>query len=435
MTFTSPDFVEIDAAGRRRTEAASLLAGGQIILLRNVDGIRRLRAAMIEHAEVQHPGANDELAEFCERGGIPSLPTVLALSRAIKAVRTDRFLSRCLAPLIAEQGFVPPVRLDGGIPRLVLPAELVGAARQSGLFTDEDFKRLTADGLTEIFMPRPANIHRDYNRQHYLLQCNMWFPLHDADEDEVLRIYPQLYRRPIFDMDATDENLRGLGDPLRFRLAFGDAILFHGEHLHTSPPPEGKARRRLSYDLRIASHNVDDTRHYSDLFLDLRNFPTRPEPAVRLGIQAQASVADSCALPALLELERVQQPKEAQLVRIADLFDQFPFAEDRYLALAKRASLAQVPVIAACALRAIVDRSPHYFWLARAGEAYLALKDRAGAMKAFGKAVQFAESQPTLPNFMPVNYPNPPTQPLPETVRRFCEDALSRINMEASVAG
>jgi hypothetical protein len=426
MTFTLPEVLEIDAASPARTAVARHLAEGHIVLLRNIDAIRRLRAAIEDHVRSADPsGAAGQAAFFAAEGAPPSLPTVVALSRAIKAVRTDRFVSRCFAPLIAEQGFPPPVRLDGGLPRLVLPADLVTAARKSGLFTEEDFKRLTADGPTEIFMPTPANIHRDYNRQHYLLQCNIWFPLHDADEDEVLRIFPKLYRQPVFNMDATEENLRLLGDPLRYRLAFGDAILFHGEHLHTSPPSGGRARRRFSYDLRIASHNVDDTRHYRDLFLDLRNFSVRPESAARLGVFAPASAADDGALPALLELEHAQQPDEAELARIAGLFDHFPFAEDRYIILAKRATSAQAPGVASRALRTVVERSPHFFWIASAGEALLALNDRAAAAMAFQKALAFAEKQPALPNFMPVEYPEPPTQPLPETVRRLCEQALT----------
>lgn len=426
MTSSLPEIIEIDALSDKRTEIAGQLAAGQVVILRNVEGIRRLRAAMVEYAEAHQPDAGKEIVEFCERGRIPSLPTILALSHAIKAVRTNRFLSRCLALLIAEQGFVPPVRLDGGIPRLVLPTEVVTAVQSSGLFTDEDFKRRVADGPTEIFMPAPANIHRDYNRQHYLLQCNVWFTLHDSDEDEVLRIFPQFYRQPIFNMDATEENLRKLGEPLRYRLAFGDAILFHGEHLHTSPRG-GRSGRRFSYDLRIASQNVDDTKHYRDLFLDLRNFPTQPESASRLGVSAPASVADSCALPALLELERASQPSETELARIVDLFDKFPFAEDRYLALAKRAISAQVPAVAIRALQTLIEKSPHFFWVAKAGEEFLMLKDWSRAAYAFRKALALTDGHPPLPNFMPVAYSDPPTQPLPETVRRSCEAALSRI--------
>jgi hypothetical protein len=429
MTDAILQAIEIDAASPQRADVAKLLTAGHIVILRNIDGIRQLRAGMIAYAEAQHAGAGHELMAFCESADIPGLPAVLALSRAIKAVRSERFLSRCLAPLIAEGGFAPPVRLDGGIPRLVLPAEIVSAARSSGLFTDEDFKRLAADGPTEIFMPRPANIHRDYNRQHYLLQCNVWFTLHDADEDEVLRIFPQLYRQPIFDMDATEENLQTLGAPLRFRLAFGDAILFHGEHLHTSPSPGGKSGRRLSYDLRIASHNTDDTRHYRDLFLDLRNFPAHPEPAPALGMHASPSVADSCALPALIELERAKNPGEAELTRLANVFDHFAFAEDRYLILARYAAQAQLPALAEHALQKIVAQSPHAFWVAKAGEALLALNDQRGAEIAFRKALRLAEAQTAPPDFMPVDYANPPTQPLPETIRRLCAEALSHIGL------
>ncbi len=418
MTFGMPEIIEIDAGDPARTAIAQHLTQGHIVLLRNIDAIERLRSAIADFVCSSDEARSVELEAFFEKGVPPSIPTVLELSRAIKVARADRFLSRCIAPLIAECGFKPPVRLDGGIPRLVLPTETVTTARNSGLFDDEDFKRLAAGRPTEIFMPAPANIHRDYNRQHYLLQCNMWFTLHDADEVEVLRIFPNLYREPIFNMDATEENLRRLGDPLRYRLAFGDAILFHGEHLHTSPKG-GKVQRRFSYDLRIASHNVDDTRHYRDLFLDLRNFPTQPESAGRLGASAPASAADSCALPALLELERAPRLSETELARIVDLFDQFPFAEDRYLALANRAISAQVPAVAIRALQTLVEKSPYFFWVAKAGEEFLMLKDRSRATNAFRKALALTEKHSALPNFMPVGYSNPPTQPLPETIRRL----------------
>jgi hypothetical protein len=261
----------------------------------------------------------------------------------------------------------------------------------------------------------------------------MWFPLHDAGEDEVVRIYPDAYRRPIFDMDATEENLRHLGEPLRYRLGFGDAVLFHGEHLHTSPASSGSFRRRFSYDFRIASHCLDDTRHYRDLFLDLRNFPARPALEMRLGDHGAASRADDCALPAILELERASNLDDAGLTRIADIFDTFPFAEDRYVLLATRAIAMKEPRIASRALRTILNRSPHWFWLAVAGQNFLALGDHIQAGAALRKARDFAGRQITLPNFMPVVYAHPATQPLPQAVHQFCERALDHI--EASVSG
>jgi hypothetical protein len=262
----------------------------------------------------------------------------------------------------------------------------------------------------------------------------MWFPLHDSGEDEVVRIYPEAYQRPIFDMDATEENLRQLGDPLHYRLGFGDAILFHGEHLHTSPVSSGRFRRRFSYDFRIASYSLDDTRHYRDLFLDLRNFPAQPPPKLRLGGHQIASTADDCALPAILELERSTNLDETGLTRIGDIFDSFPFAEDRYALLATRALSRRAPLNATRASQTILDHSPHWFWLAVAGQSFLAMGDRIQAEKAFRKSHDLAGRQATLPDFMPVAYPDPPTQLLPNTVRQFCEHALEKIGTTASGA-
>lgn len=415
---------EIDASAPERAAVAQRLMAGHIVLLRNCDAIRRFRVALNDYARANDPAGCPDLDAFYSEGRPPSVPTTLAVSRALKKARADRFLSRCLAPLIGEMGFGPPVRLDGGIPRIVMPPEIVEAARKSGLFASEDFTRSRAGGATEVFMPAPANIHRDYNRQHFLFQCNVWFPLHDADEDNVLRIYPECYRQPIYDMDPTDDNLRTLGEPLRYRLAFGDAIMFHGEHLHTSPAVGPSFRRRHSYDFRIASLCFDDTKHYRDGFLDLRNFPTRSAPAPRLDMQP-ATEHDDCALPALLEVEQSPSLGEGGLVRLADLFDRFTFAEDRYLILAERAA----PVsrgVAGRALASIVERSPLWFWVALAGQGYLALGDRARAVTAFRKARDLAGAQVQMPNFMPITYENPPKQPMPQAIRQFCEQALAQ---------
>lgn len=432
MTGKPAHAIGIDASGPARGTVAQLLAQGRVIILRNVAAIRQFRAAVEDYVRLQDPASASDLAAFYAGGTPPSVATALALSNAIKTVRTDRFLSRCLAPFIAELGFGAPVRLDGGLSRLAVPSGMMAAARQSGLFAADDFKRQTDDGPTEIFLPAPGNIHRDYNRQHYLLQCNLWFPLHDAGEDEVLRIFPDLYRQPVFDMEPTEENMLSLGEPLRYRLAFGDAILFHGEHLHTSPRPGPRVQRRHSYDFRIASFCFDDTRHYRDVFLDLRNFPEQREAEVRLGNYRPASTADVCALPALLELERSSALDEAALAHFNDLFDSFAFAEDRYLLLAARAVSAQAPVGAARALRTIADRSPNWFWLAMAGQGLRALGDRARAAAAFRKAHDLAGQKDILRNFMPVAYTQPPTQPLPQAVQQFCEQALAAIGAEGS---
>ena len=114
----------------------------------------------------------------------------------------------------------------------------------------------------------------------------------------------------------------------------------------------------------IASHNVDDAKHYRDLFLDLRNLPARQEVAIRLGDYPPASAADnSCALR--LRCSNLSAPsarvRQAELLRIGEIFDHFPFAEDPSPTLARRAISAPAPAIASCSLGTVVDGSPRLF--------------------------------------------------------------------------
>jgi hypothetical protein len=419
--------IEIAATSPARLRIPEVLSTGGIVVLRQSDEIKQFRAALSQEVERQHPGAADELSGFYQRKEIPSLMTLLALARTTKKVRTDRFASLCLAPLIWDFGFGSPVRLDGGIPRVVVPSHVLAAAKQSGQFASEYFTRIRADGATEVFMPKPANIHRDYNRQHYLLQCNMWFPLHDAGENEVVRIWDKAYHEPVFDMDATEENFRRLGQPLRYTLQFGDAVLFHGEHLHTSPQPQ-EGLRRHSYDLRIASNCLDDTRHYRDLFLDLRNLSTKNTSVPELLASYRGSAADDCALRSVLEIEQRDDLDEAGCRRLSDLFDHFTFAEDRYLIFAAKVA-REYPQTATRLLRTIVENSGNCFWLAKAGQMLIEAGDQAGATLALRKAYDLAGQQTTLPNFMPVEYSNAPTQLLPASIRKLCAATLSSMDL------
>ncbi|WP_119419283.1 hypothetical protein [Desertibaculum subflavum] len=403
---TGSQLVELECEPHGLIEAGRRAMEGDIVILRNVEAVRAVRAALDRRAVAA--GADPAaLAEFHAGGGTPDLPTLRGLAAAIKGLRTEREISALLAPMIRGLALPPPIRLEGGIPRLVLPAETVASARASGLFEAADFVKARADGPTEIFMPRPANIHRDYNRPHSLLQCNLWFPLHDADAATVLRLYPQAYREAIHDMDATAANLARLGPPLRYALGFGDLVLFHGEHLHTSPEPG--PTRRLSYDFRIAADCEDDTAHYRDCFLDLRNFE-----------------AGGGALAALNELEQAERPGAERIAALLDAFDAAPFAEDRNLMAARRA-IDIAPDLAHRALRRIVERSPHWFWVAEAGEMLATHGFRKAAIAALEKARRLARNAPRRRGYAPISYANPRTQPDPLAVARRCEAQLAAL--------
>ncbi len=391
---------------RHLAEAGRHLLEGGIVILRGLPAINVFRTGF--EARATAAGAVEPaLRAFFQTGESPDLPTLHGIATAMKSVRRERFLSVCLAPIAAGLGLPAPVRLDGGIPRLVLPAETIEAARASGLFEAGDFARASADGPTEIFMARPANLHRDYDRPHDLFQANLWFPLHDCGEDGVLRLYPDAYRGDVHDMDATAENLAGLGPPLRYRLGFGDAVLFHGEHLHTSPA--AGVGRRLSYDFRIAADCTDDTAHYRQGFLDLRNFLGEPS-----------------ALESLLAIEDLSYPTPARFGALLDRFDRLPFAEDRYLIAARRA-VPVAPALALRPLRTISERSPHWFWVFQAGTVMLEAGLHEPARAALSRARALAAEASAKPGHAPVSYTKPRTQPDAGTTARICEEMLTRL--------
>ncbi|WP_061848439.1 hypothetical protein [Bradyrhizobium sp. DOA1] len=255
-----------------RIDVFGALRSGQVVLVRNIEPIKAGRLKMIELAG---PKAAPELELFYRTGAAPSLDALHGLSHAIKDFRSKRLWSRLFHDFFSAMKLPDPTLYDGGIPRLVLPLQIVDAAKASGRFEGTDFQRATPAGLSEIFMPAPANIHRDFNRPHHLFQFNMWFPLHDADADGILRVYPHLYREPIFDQNCTPEALAALGKHAEFTLAFGDAVLFHGEQLHTSPIASSGGRRQ-SVDFRVAVDCHDDNGHYRQGFLSSRNFDVVP---------------------------------------------------------------------------------------------------------------------------------------------------------------
>ena len=114
----TPQVIEIDCADPARTSIAARLAEGHVILLRNVTGVRRLRAALEEYLRASDPAGVSDHAAFFANGAPPGVATVLALSRAIKAVRADRFVvgTAFLAAYFRKLRLCATGRLDGGDP-------------------------------------------------------------------------------------------------------------------------------------------------------------------------------------------------------------------------------------------------------------------------------------------------------------------------------
>lgn len=431
--------VEISHESEIKPTLATKLEEGCVFILRGLSPIKAFRKHLIRlsshYGEVERVEA--ELLKFYESGTIPSPDSIYALRCGIRLARDSRLLSQCLAPLIQKMGFFPPVLLDGGINRLVLPSRIIDEIRRSGRLEGEDFLRERADGPTETFMPGPANIHRDFNRDHYLFQCNIWFPLHDTSLNDTLRIWPQLYREAVFDMDATPDNLAKIGHPLPYVLHFGDAIVFHGEHLHTSPArPHGTdGWRRHTFDFRIASHCADDNRHYRYNFLDLSSFiPGAQQSESRIVTvphdfncdykQRFLELRDS-ALFYILAIEKAHNLSHQDLANIFEIFRVSPFAEDRFMLLLEKA-LEQVAVsVAHDVADYLIQNSQRYFWLFKLGQVLAAHALHNKAQRAMNRAYEVATATGSeLRHFMPVKYVQKTTQILPGEVANIADHYL-----------
>lgn len=403
-------YTDVIAGG---AEIFASLCCGSVVIVRGIAPIIAGRAEMIKQAaSFGKPGTAEELENFYINGIIPSIGTISALGEAIKFFRSNRIWSRLLHGFFSSMQLPGPVLYDGGIPRLVIPQTIVETARASGMFDPADFKRKHAAGATEIFMPAPANLHRDFNRQHFLFQLNIWWPMHDASEREVLRVYPHLYRQLFFDRDCSPEALKIFGPHLAYKLAFGDAVIFHGEQLHTSPIgiPDG---RRQSVDFRVAAHCHDDNTHYRQGFLSAANFtPGSMQTAVDNPGGMQAAVDN------IVQMEQHAQTLSKEWFDIEmTKFCALPFAEDRYLLLHDAAKDAN-PKAAVAALEKIIGLSPEYFWLLKAGQLAQQMGHTHLATKS---AARILALSPALPNYMPVDYHNPPNQIMPEAARAWAE--------------
>jgi hypothetical protein len=204
--------------------------------------------------------------------------------------------------------------------------------------------------------------------------------------------------------------------------------------MHGSPLPAGEGRR-FSFDLRVAACCPDDNAHYRYNFANLNNFLCKGGRAA-IGLDTEyAAPCDYRALdcdrhddvPALfywLAAGLRSGIAGTEVAAILDVFDRHPFAEDRYLDLARHFG-PTMPEIAACAAQAVTDRSVFYFWVLAAARVLRGLGQTAAAKQAAERARDLARGIDELPNFAPVAYANPFAQLDPASALRQAEAFLS----------
>jgi hypothetical protein len=399
------------------------LSNGKVVVVRNVVELRHFRQQVIEYSSSlsDENFVADELVQFFDNKIEPSLESVWCLTEAVKLVRSTHYLSLLLAPLISRLGFPVPVRVHNALPRLVFSPDTVGEAQRSGIFPEEDFKRVGRGRLTEVFMPGYANIHRDFNRPHSLFMCNVWFTLYDAEPEEVLRVWPQYYHGPYLDMDNSPENIAKLGQSLDISLQQGDLVLFHGEHLHSSPL-HGNDQRRFSYDLRIAAHCLNDVRHYRQDFVHLGNLlPVKGRDSMpslsimRALLDGSDPVELNIDYVPVLEWPRLHGEcncAELPVKVLAERFSSFPFDEERTLCLLAHAISTDDDLVDKL-ISEFEFNSSSPFWLLQ----LVKLMNANGLHEQTDhilRRIVLAATEMAVPNYAPVHYRNGPNESFPD---------------------
>lgn len=398
-------------------DTGAALRSGRVVLLRGCPLLPEFRENLLS-AVAESGGAERamEVRRFYGEGIVPRAETLLCLSGVIRKFRASLRLSRCLSPLVRKLSCEPQVLLDGGISRLAIPRVRLDEIRRCAGFADDDFERTSADGEVEIFMPGPANIHRDFNRIHYLFQFNIWFPLHPVDEKGVLRIWPDFYRVPV---DLPSVNAGGadtLGKPLDYRLDLGDCVIFHGEHLHASPVAqrEEDGYRRHSYDFRVAANAYDDNTHYRKNFWNLENFPP-------LGEVAPGQSAPDAQIARLASGDAGGD----ELSGIFRLFQTYRYCDDRYILLLRRVLESAQDELVLEILAFIREHSVLPAFLVEASRLTFGRVSEDQTSALLFAALHHATRLGSYRSFEPLKYQEPANQSTPADFRRYCLDKLS----------
>lgn len=433
--------VEISASDIKSnsTSIYQLLEAGKIVVIRKVPEIFLLKQIIINYVyRLSGESLKNEVLRILDRKIIGLEKAIYNLVRAIREIRKNRLLSVLLAELVQSCGFPHPVVIGGEAHRLVLPNKTLQHLESSSeLFEYLDFiGRISPDELTETFMMNPAPPHRDINQPHYNFQANFWFPLHDTNDRETLLIFPEVYQNPFLPQLPKLENGEypepekwGVGAPLRISLNFGDLIAFHSEHYHGSPTEKPESFR-LSYDFRIASGVYDDNGGYTKDFSNIYNFLPMQNMPDKNGISEQYWNRLSERIATFIMY--AQNPPIAvkshfvnnQNVAIAHqyysclpenqpnisidfikenlyIFKFFPFAEDRYLKLAK---LCPDEELKSEIIHIVMNRSNSYFWILQCCELALKMKDLDLAKNGFEKVIEFARETQLSFERNPINY-------------------------------
>lgn len=278
--------------------------------------------------------------------------------------------------------------------------------------------------------------HRDIGRPHTSFQTTVWCALQDLNENQTLIILPEAYRDGRHDQADFNGQMNyyqkepgppedwGYGRPLKIPLRFGDILLFHGDHFHSSPVPS-RDLLRLSWVTRVVAECYDDMGWYASRFSNIANFIPNTN-----GAQTQNSVTSGENLwrqwtkppdSPLANYEAcsglsigwqflgwmVNMPEKIPkfISESTEAMFRLPFAEDRFLwpHFAAQKYFPQQELDRDIE-QLVIERTENYFWACIYGGLALGAGRRRLARKAFDKARELARKTRLDCETNPIDY-------------------------------
>jgi len=357
-----------------------------IVIVRNCELIRLFRKNLIACIPKMY---QSEIQTFYKHLIVPSHNAIYHLRNVLELTRDLKYLSTLLYEFIVHIFRAKSILVDGGISRLLFPEREYRKLKESFLFSKQDFQRTRGSSNVETFMNGESNIHRDFNRICSVKMFNMWIPMHDISQDNVLCIYPEYLNDNIFNMDNTKENRSNLKNRAVYKLAFGDFVLFNSEQLHHSPLRDTSKTIRHSFDFRVILNDGSDGGHYRENFDNIHNFyiPMATSKSYKLKENIKDLADYQCNASMLSYKYRKGIITKEKLFEV---YQELPFSEDRYIMLALSEIENSKFVKDVCMY--VISKTNKYFWIYKLYKLSQYIGEENSAL--FNKALKLAKSNP-----------------------------------------
>jgi len=429
-------FIEYSRQNAERDNSSIFehLTKGEIVVIRNAHEIHNLNKMIVSGVK-ENCGTQsaNEIHNWITSSKAPTIDACVCLANVLLELKNVFALPVLMMDFIKSLNLSGPVSVEGGAPRLNLPASLeTQFTNQANKLNPAILKDFGDDPSRHVMLmaAQSQRPHRDIGRPHTAFMTNVWCALQDIDKHQALILFPDAYKDPSHDFDeyawnkSEDPADWGFGAPLQISMRAGDVVLFHSDHYHSSPVTTSD-NLRLSWEFRVVSQCYDDMGWYRLGFKLLNNFSVNGKmDSKHNALEHLQNIYSkrNMGLPSLhsylrTEPERISghqildwlinQPQldEDFFVEALEAMFNLPFAEDRFLwpLFAAQKTFPNLH-LDKLILEFVITRTKNYYWACVFGGLALGADETALSKSAFTAARKYAKLTKTTCDLNPVNY-------------------------------